>query len=76
MCTYVCMYVQPESEQQISWNSPHSTRFSCCSAADSLLLFRFRFAIVRFLSVGRDFGGQFIRNAELASPFDMEFEMT
>lgn len=27
-------------------------------------------------SVSRAFGGQFIRNAELASPFDMEFEMT
>lgn len=63
-----------KSEQQIRRNNLHSTRFSCCL----LFVVIFHGFVIWLASfpVGRDFFAQFARNVELASPFDMEFEMT
>lgn len=74
VCTYVCLCSQSQSSKlvgivpiQRDFRVALLLILSSFSDFDSPLL---------GFSVGRDFGGQFIRNAELASPFDMEFEMT
>lgn len=73
-CMYVCMCSQSQSSKlvgivpiQRDFRVALLLILSSFSDFDSPLL---------GFSAGRDFGGQFIRNAELASPFDMEFEMT
>lgn len=74
VCMWVCMCSQSQSSKlvgivpiQRDFRVALLLILSSFSDFDSPLL---------GFSVGRDFGGQFIRNAELASPFDMEFEMT